>query len=160
MNPNILAGLMKRVYSHFDMGTFENRLKLQKFVYFLQHGFGLNLGYEFTWYTYGPYSVDLMKEGFQAEFDSAPSIGFKDSQSELRFKKFLEFFQERAEDPLWLEIASSIHLLQRLDPSRSDKEIIDQIKQKRPYLGGKEKEIFSIFTELKQKGLVKCKQKN
>jgi uncharacterized protein YwgA len=45
------------------MGTFENRIKLQKLVYILK-SLGVDFGYDFTWYIYGPYSSDLTHDGY------------------------------------------------------------------------------------------------
>jgi uncharacterized protein YwgA len=43
--------------------TMEDRLKLQKTVYLLQ-SCGLNLGYGFSWYRYGPYSQELVYDAY------------------------------------------------------------------------------------------------
>ena len=41
----------------------EDRLKLQKTIYLLEiHG--LQLGYGFSWYKYGPYSQDLVYDAY------------------------------------------------------------------------------------------------
>jgi uncharacterized protein YwgA len=40
-----------------------DRLILQKTIYLLQ-AYGLQLGYGFSWYTYGPYSQDLVNDSF------------------------------------------------------------------------------------------------
>lgn len=49
-----------------DMQTFENRLLLQKRVYFLQE-FGIPFEYSFGWYIRGPYSSELADDGFENE---------------------------------------------------------------------------------------------
>ena len=41
---------------------FENRLKAQKYCYLAQECFGLNLGYSFTLYRFGPYSPSLAEQ--------------------------------------------------------------------------------------------------
>jgi hypothetical protein len=45
--------------------TMEDRLKLQKTIYLLQ-GCGLNLGYGFSWYRYGPYSQELVYDAYKS----------------------------------------------------------------------------------------------
>lgn len=150
MNPNIVAGLVKRAYPNFDMFSFNNRLRLQKFVYFLQHGFDLNIGYEFSWYTYGPYCMELTKDAFQADFANTPQIKFGGGEAEKKFETFLLFFNRKKEDNRWLEIASSAHLLSRLFPKIDEKEIVSIIENKHSNFKGREKEIKAIMRELKE----------
>ena len=63
MEPKILAGLYKRLYKSFDIRSFEDRLKIQKFVYIVQSR-KINLGYLFNFYLYGPYSTDLTRNAY------------------------------------------------------------------------------------------------
>ena len=42
----------------FKVDSFEDRLIMQKAVYLAQAG-GVNLGYYYHWYLYGPYSPSL-----------------------------------------------------------------------------------------------------
>ena len=155
MNPNIIGGLIKRTYPNFDMFSFDNRLRLQKFTYFLQHVFNLNIGYDFNWYTYGPYSMELTKDGFQLESDKVIPIKFADKKIEKRFSEFFNFFEEKKEDNEWLEIASSIHLLKKIYPTKDNNEIVEQVRNKHEEFHDKEKRISEILNELKQKGLIK-----
>jgi len=155
MNPNIIAGLINRVYNNFNMFSFYNRLKLQKFAYFLQHGFDLNIGYEFNWYTYGPYCIELTKDGFLADFTNTPKLKFAEEEAENKFKHFLEFIEKRKDDTEWLEIASSFHLLKKLNPTIKDGELIEIIKNKREEFKNKEDLIKGILNELKSEGLIK-----
>jgi len=54
-----LSSLYSEVFEKsVRMSTFMDRLKLQKLVYIL-HSEGMDLGYDFTWYIYGPYSSTL-----------------------------------------------------------------------------------------------------
>lgn len=155
MNPNIIAGLINRVYPNFGMFSFDNRLKLQKFTYFLQHGFGLNIGYEFNWYTYGPYCIELTKDGFLADFVNTPELKFAEEEAEGKFKQFLGFIEKRKDDTEWLEIASSFHLLKQLNPSIEEKALVEIIKNKREEFKEKEGEIKRVLDELKKEGLIK-----
>jgi hypothetical protein len=49
-----------------NMQTFEDRLLLQKRIYFLQE-FGVPFEYSFGWYIRGPYSSELADDGFENE---------------------------------------------------------------------------------------------
>jgi uncharacterized protein YwgA len=46
---------------HEDKEGFENRLRLQKYVYLVRH-YGLDLGYHYGIYRYGPYSSALASD--------------------------------------------------------------------------------------------------
>jgi len=47
------------------LNDFDSRLILQKTIYLAQTIFGIDLGYSFGWYIYGPYSPDLTYEAFR-----------------------------------------------------------------------------------------------
>ncbi|MCK4649756.1 hypothetical protein KAT36_00850 [Candidatus Pacearchaeota archaeon] len=145
MNPNIIAGLINRKYDSFDMFSFENRLKLQKFTYILQSMFDLNIGYEFNWYHYGPYSIQLTKDGFNVDFESLDKIKFEDESMENKFNNFLNFINGK--ENFWLEVVASIHYLKKLNCSED--EIIRIIKEKHTDFSDKETQIKEILEELK-----------
>lgn len=146
MNSIALAGLLKRIYPEFDMSKFDDRLCLQKIVYLLQAK-GINLGYSFSWYVYGPYSTGLAKGGFQIEdFENVSQIRFADEGVEKEFNSFVQFIEPYKQDPEWLEIASSIHLLKKMYPVKSKEEIIQDVRNKRDELDGKEARIQEIWT--------------
>ena len=75
--------------------SFGERLRLQKTVYLLQ-AFGMQLGYGFGWYKYGPYSQDLVSDAYavlgsrKSEYERAAAEerwGFNKGTK----AKFLEF---------------------------------------------------------------------
>lgn len=144
MNPNVIAGLINRAHDGFDMFSFDNRLKLQKFTYIMQSFFGLNIGYEFNWYHYGPYCMELTRDAFNVNFSDIPPLKFSDFESEEKFLRFLEFIKEKDND--WLEITSSIHFLKKL--GSSEDQIIEAIKSKREYFNDKEEEIKEIYEQI------------
>jgi len=144
MNPNIIAGLINRAYNNFDMFSFENRLKLQKFTYIMQGFFGLNIGYEFNWYHYGPYCMELTRDAFNVTFSEIPKLKFSEETSEKKFIPFLELIKGKDND--WLEIASSIHFLKKLGLSKE--KIIETIKNKRGDFNKREKEINKIYEDI------------
>ena len=131
MNPNIIAGLLKRVYPDFDMLSFENRFKLQKFVYLLK-AWGIELGYDFSLYLYGPYSTELANDGFEIkDFESIHEIAFDDKSCEKKFEEFKIFYESYKKDLDKLEIASSIHLIKQVYNKTNKEDIIRIIKEKR-----------------------------
>ena len=85
MNPINLAGFVKRVYPNFNMNYFNNRLKLQKFIYLVQ-ATGLNFGYKFRLYLHGPYSTMLAREGFEMiSMGESQELKFEDVELEKRY---------------------------------------------------------------------------
>jgi uncharacterized protein YwgA len=111
MNPYILAGILKNFYSDFSIGKFENRLKLQKIIYLMQ-AYGLNIGYNYSLYLYGPYSTELTRDGYALpDFSQIEKIGFSTPSDNNKFLRFIEFIGKRKDDIKWLEIVASLHLL-------------------------------------------------
>lgn len=128
MDIKILAGVLKRI-GHFSMDEFSDRLNLQKHVYFLQV-FGINLGYRFTWYLFGPYSPSLAKDGFEL-VDKPINININFSKhGEEKFESFLHFLGEEKQNSEWFEILASLHFLNKVFTDKSKKEIIEMVKKK------------------------------
>ena len=150
MNPNIIAGLINRGHDSFDMFSFENRLKLQKFTYIFQSMFDLNIGYEFNWYHYGPYCMELTKDAFNIDFNEIPQIKFGEVESEEKFVEFLSFIDGKDND--WLEVASSIHFLKNLGCCKE--EVIETIKNKRVKFSTQEPLILEIYASLEDGGKI------
>ena len=149
MNSLVVGGIIKRVYDKFDMASFSNRLRLQKIVYLLQEAAGINLGYAFSLYSYGPYSAELTKDAFQiTDFDKVDKVGFEKPEVENKFKSFLRKLGNRKNDDNWLEIATSIHLIKKLYPSKTKVEIISIIENKRRGLKGKSKGIEKVWDDM------------
>lgn len=148
MNSLVIGGILKRIYKSFDMSSFSNRLKLQKIVYLLQQS-DINLGYTFAWYLYGPYSVDLMRDGFNlANFNRIAPVGFSEKTIENKFEEFLKKIEPHKNSDFWLEIATSIHALKSLYPDKTKNELIKLIQNKRPEFNSKEDEIQDVWNSI------------
>jgi uncharacterized protein YwgA len=129
MREEVLGGLIKRVYKDFEISTFENRVKLQKFIYILQTR-GINLGYSFNFYLYGPYSTDLTRAAFQTpDLSSLNAVRFKDPEIEMQFSKIIEQIDKYKNDIKWLECATSIMFLKEIGLDRE--QIYKRIKNKK-----------------------------
>ena len=117
-------GLILRHFEiDFSMDRFDDRLKLQKFIYLL-HVFDIYLGYEFSWYLRGPYCSLLATNGFALAdvYDKFPlrKTKFEDPQVQHRFKKFQEFIKNKEDDMNFLEITASLHRLNTIDKSKDE----------------------------------------
>ena len=99
MKHNVLGGIVKRVNYKFSMETFQDRLKLQKHIYLLK-AFGLDLGYNYNWYLFGPYSPTLTKDGFELVKDTSSSeeVKFQKPENEKRFMEYLKFVDTKKDD--------------------------------------------------------------
>lgn len=150
MNPNILVGLVKRVYPNFDMSSFPNRLRLQKVVY-LMEAFGIPLGYSFSYYIRGPYSTNLARDAFAVDnFDEVKQVKFSEESLESRLVKFLEWIDSRKNNDDLLEILASIHFLHKINPEKNDNTIVELVKNKRLELNDKEQLIKESISYLKE----------
>jgi len=72
-------------FNHLDvetsLETISDRIKIQKLVY-LAEVFGLDTGFSFTWYVYGPYSPGLTKVMFDST--NGRSSGLGETKSDLK----------------------------------------------------------------------------
>ena len=130
----VLGGLLKRIGNFNMMRNFRDRLIFQKTTYLLQ-AFGLYLGYEFSWYLYGPYSPGLAKDGFGLlpHYQGLKPFVFPSNQAEQRFEEFVRFLGDRRSDAVWLEAVASVHSLRKIYPLLAQDEIINRVAAKQPY---------------------------
>lgn len=127
-------GLVLKNLGNFSMADFDGRLILQKSVYLLQ-SFGIYRGYRFSWYIHGPYSPKLASDGFalQEIYKALPAGSFKSNAVQSRFRRFLEFMEDKKEDPDRLEILASIHFLRNVDKKMPKNRILAKVEKKQPY---------------------------
>ena len=147
--------------------TTEDRLKLQKTIYLLQAN-GLQLGYGFSWYRYGPYSQDLVQDAYlvlRAEWPKyereTSSWKFNDN-SLKRFAEFRSICTEISNiDSGVLDYAAQLELVASVDfvkqtryPKGGDEELIRGFKQRKKqlYRGNR------ITDEMIRKALRICKK--
>lgn len=150
--PEILGGFLKRVYTDFDMVKFDNRLKIQKYIYLMQR-YGLNLGYSFSLYVRGPYCTELTKDAFQMKnYDAMQPIGFSNPVHEEKLKEFLKFFEPHKDNVVWLEIAASILIIHDLY-SKEKEFVVDMVRNKSEDLKGRKEEIEKIWEEVISSGV-------
>lgn len=123
----VLGALLKRIGT-FNLGTFGGRLVLQKTIYLLQ-SYGLNLGYNFSWYIHGPYSPQLTKDAFRLQniYSQIPAAEFTDPKIERRLTEFLKFVGDKKTDGDWLEQLACTHFLKSLNPAEKEANIIIKV---------------------------------
>jgi len=101
----------------FKIDYFEDRLILQKAIYLAQAA-GVNLGYYYHWYLYGPYSPSLTRDEYAIAMDISADMdeseGWKlDDGSSQRLERIRGIFKELKGDDLAkkLELLASVHFL-------------------------------------------------
>jgi len=125
----------------FTLGTLVDRKLLQKKVYFLQE-FGVDLGYSFGFYIYGPYSSELTNDAFflYRQRTRAPdTIDSEDlsAEEEKSVQRAMEFFVKikgsETEIARQLEFLSSLHFLRKVSnpEDRSRENIIQKLAEKK-----------------------------
>ena len=117
------------------MDGFEQRLRVQKFVYLLQ-AFDVYLGYEYSWYLRGPYCSTLAASGFAlagfyGDIPEDSRMHFVSSGANERFERFREFIGGREADAGFLEMAASLHFLEAAGGLPRD-QVFRRVLSKRP----------------------------
>lgn len=147
-----------------NLSTLKDRKLLQKKIYILQES-GLNLGYHFGWYIYGPYSPDLTRDAFDLsmQLTHAPKTMRKETltlseQSILRkLSTFLSSISSGNELADRLEAIASLHFLMKENPSLKESEVISKFKQ----LKGnrfRDKEIQGSMKKLRKSGIIRLRR--
>lgn len=101
--------------------SFGERLRLQKTVYLLQ-GFGMQLGYGFGWYRYGPYSQDLVSDAYtvlgarKSEYERAANEGGWDfnEATKQKFGQFKELCGDYLKSPEKAELLASVRFVRNM----------------------------------------------
>ena len=92
------------------------RLILQKTIYLLEES-GMQLGYGFGWYKYGPYSQDLVQDAYsvlysnEEHYKTATSEWKFSPESDIAFKGFKATFNDILGNAEMLELVASIHFI-------------------------------------------------
>ena len=124
--------LFVKLGSEASVDSFDSRVKLQKLVY-LSDSFGIPLGFDFTWYVYGPYSPQLTKVMFDKEIGDANNIS-KIPNVENIILKLKEFLGDDIHSSDKLELIASLHYLCSIYPKRNNakSEIISTLCEEKP----------------------------
>ena len=110
-----LGLILKKLGHKHSMAVFDHRLQLQKKIYTLQM-FGINLGYDFSYYLRGPYCAILTDTGHELEkfndvIKKFPENLFLHANTQKKFNKAKKFIKQfNIPD---LEMATSLHLLHK-----------------------------------------------
>jgi hypothetical protein len=117
----VLKRVLDEVGLPLQLSMFPGRLAVQKTIYLTQLA-GLDLGYRFGWYKYGPYCRDLTSDAFQLleALDGGEAIPDDLPLSPLA-KQFIgkakTIWADRPDQIVqedWLELLASLHYLKHI----------------------------------------------
>jgi len=148
----VIGGVLRKIGAHANLDQFRGRLILQKSVYFMQV-FGLNFGYDFNWYVYGPYASNLAHDAFaNTAALKEKSIEFANPAFEKNMQLLMQFIGKHANDDHWMELAASLHFLKKINPKYTKPQIIEIVTNKQTHFTRDESE--RIWNHLKEFNLV------
>ncbi|MDR1992175.1 MAG: hypothetical protein LBQ98_01545 [Nitrososphaerota archaeon] len=128
------------------METFGERKRVQKTVYLLDKVFGLNFGYNFSWYLHGPYSSQVTQiiydvvEGRKTVDQQTTSLSSEDTYKIECLKAFLKD-DLNVNDQLELLVSVDYLLNCIVNPQNiapTDHEIIEFLNLKKPWFSNEE----------------------
>ncbi len=125
------------------METFTERKRVQIAVYLLDKVFGMNFGYSYSWYLYGPYSPPLTQiifnviDGDQKVNIQPNTLSVSDLQKIEKMKKFLGD-DLNSSDTLELLVSVQFLLGAGKNSTADEKEAVEFLNQKKPYFTNEE----------------------
>ncbi len=146
---------------NLDIKDFNDRLKLQKYIYLLQE-FRVDLGFRFRYYIRGPYSPDLADAGYRLDYmkkegllDSEPVKVMVDNGD--RVEEFKRFICGYRDNPKMLELLATIHFLSNYSYNpqpKTQKDIKKFIQDSETKPNFTDDEYREAFIKLRKSGLV------
>ena len=108
-------GILHMIAKQFALkrDTITDRLKLQKTIYLLE-AYGMQLGYGFSWYKYGPYYQDLVRDAYtvlrseKKDYERATSSWCFSDETKEKIESFKNFFKDILDDLHKLELVASV----------------------------------------------------
>ncbi|HEX5043778.1 MAG TPA: hypothetical protein VFV75_12780 [Candidatus Polarisedimenticolaceae bacterium] len=151
------------------LGTFPERLRLQKKVYLTQLT-GLDLGYRFSWYLHGPYCRELTSDAFRlmeqvrerAPEDEARSLTATTRGLAAKATKiWADEPAGQAEDD-WLELLASLHYLKHISfwpqaRGRDFEDVFAALIESKPRFRDRRADAALAWGRLEQVGLIQRK---
>lgn len=166
----MIAYLAKKIQG---LNTQFGKTTIQKLIYILQEIYGVNIGYKYILYNYGPYSQDLasdldyvaaldgvtiswvnsggydIKPGDRNEVFIEKSSGFINLNKEKIDQAIMEFGGYNAKE---LELRATIIYMVHEHDEKDIEKIVEKVYDLKPYFSCEK--IRSAVIELKEKGLL------
>ena len=152
-----------------EIGEFSSRKILQKKFYLLQLT-GIDLGYRYNWYLYGPYCPALTSDTFSLRDEIKYDDEFKDYELNSQTKSNLDLLDTIVKrpnipvtnEPEWLELLASLHYLKHIAywPGKNNpafKEVFEKLVESKRHFAGRENLVMVAWKRLDDVGLVQGK---
>ncbi|MBN2136236.1 MAG: hypothetical protein JW720_00365 [Sedimentisphaerales bacterium] len=152
-----------------EIGDFRSRKILQKKMYLLQLT-GVNLGYRYNWYLYGPYCPALANDTFTLRDEKKYDTEFTNYELNSRTKNKLHIIDSvislpenpQTNEHEWLELLASLHYLRHIAywPGKDDpqfEEVFKKLKESKPHFQDKKTLAEAAWEKLDKAGLVRRK---
>lgn len=152
-----------------EIGEFSSRKILQKKIYLLQLT-GIDLGYRYNWYLYGPYCPALTSDTFSLRDEIKYDQEFDDYQLNSKTMDRLGILAKiiylpdnpTTNEPEWLELLASLHYLKHIAywPSKNNpqfEEVFEKLTESKPHFADRENLAKVAWKRLDDVGLVKGK---
>lgn len=152
-----------------EIGDFNSRKILQKKIYLLQLT-GIDLGYRYNWYLYGPYCPALASDTFSLRDEIEYDQEFDDYQLNSKTLDKLGILRKIVDlpdnlitnEPEWLELLASLHYLKHIAywPGKNNPEfdkVFEKLGQSKPHFRDKRQLAEVAWKQLVEVGLVNKK---
>jgi uncharacterized protein YwgA len=149
--------------------NFNDRKILQKKIYLLQLT-GIDLGYRYNWYLYGPYSPALASDTFALRDEIKYDNEFTNYELNSKTKTKLGTLQEivglpdtpKTNEQEWLELLASLHYLKHIAywPGKGNpefEEVFEKLADSKPHFADKKNLAIVAWKKLGNIGLVEKK---
>lgn len=163
----VLKLVLETIGQELDLANFDQRLALQKKLYLAQLT-GIDLGYRFRWYLYGPYCTELFSDAFrlQDDIDRADNPDNETLKPDVtkklsRAKDIWEGKPEEVDDAVWLELLASVHYLKHIaymkSEERSFETVFDALVKSKPRFCDRRALVEKAWDQLYRVGLIDSK---
>jgi uncharacterized protein YwgA len=151
-----------------DMGVFLKRKILQKKTYLLQLT-GVDLGYRYNWYIYGPYCPALANDVFALREEIKYDDEFNDYELNPKTKEQLRVLLDtilvippEIEEHEWFELIASLHYLKHIaywggKDNPGFGEVFEKLIESKPHFKGKNRLAETAWKGLDRVGLIENK---
>lgn len=126
----LLCAIFLNVFDReFDVSSMDDRVMLQKAVFFM-HELGVSCGaYTFSWDCYGPFSPDL-SDDMKKEVKDNIQVNFSEKATRVMEKlKNLFGIQSDYKERYWAEVLASLYYLKNyMYPTNTDEAIVQKLE--------------------------------
>jgi hypothetical protein len=146
--------------------SFEQRLIIQKKLYLTQLT-GLDLGYRFAWYLFGPYCRELTSDIFRLkeQIDDGErdyenrTLGAPAHKLIAKAKTIWDNKPGHIDENDWVELLASLHYLKHIayfgkNAPREFDDVFDALIQTKPRFAGREEDARMAWSQLARVGLI------